>query len=565
MKHLKTYRHALLPVVTLLVSLTSSYATAAAQVTDWATLLGGASNEVGYSVATDYDGSVVVAGSFEGATNLGGVQLSSAGYTDVFVVKLARGGSLLWAKRLGGISPDQPAAVSIDKETGDVVVAGRFSGTATVDDQVLQGAGATDVFLARFSKSGTLQWALALGGATEDVSAGVAVAPNGDSLVAGQFSERLTCGHTALTSAGGTDIFVAKVSLDGAFQWCRRLGGSSDDSVGAIAVDDTGLFALTGSFGTSTDLGGGTVSSSGQFDAFVAGYAVADGSYRWARRMGGSGYDAGNAVAFDAAGAVVVSGYFGLFGGGVDFGGGALTSEGGADAFVAKYNTSDGQYLWARTFGGTLDDYANAVSVDPAGDIIVAGEFQGSVSFADISASSAGQFDAFLARWSSSGAPLWWRSYGDVINDKAYGVAVDVEGNTFMTGFSIFRIDLGKGDLYSVGMSDAFVVKLAAALVNTPTPTRTYTPTPLPPTPTRTFTRPPPFTFTPTPSVAPRGCTVDCNDDGMVTVNELVAGINIVLGQAALSTCGISDANDDGEVTIDEVVAAVRSALRGCP
>jgi hypothetical protein len=68
-----------------------------------------------------------------------------------------------------------------------------------------------------------------------------------------------------------------------------------------------------------------------------------------------------------------------------------------------------------------------------------------------------------------------------------------------------------------------------------------------------------------TPTVAARGCTVDCNDDGTVTVDELLVGINIVLGQTALSRCDPSDGNDDGTVTINEVVSAVRSALTDCP
>lgn len=483
-----------MPVVTLLVSLSLSYGTAAAQLTDWAALLGGTGNEVGYSVATDYDGSVVVAGSFEGATNIGGAQLSSAGYTDVFVAKFSSNGSLLWAKRLGGVSPDQPAAVSIDKETGDVVVAGRFSGTATVDTQVLRSLGTTDVFLSRFSKTGALQWALTFGGTAADAATGVAVDPNGDSLVAGQFSGVFTCGPTTLTSAGGVDIFVANVAIDGALRWCRRFGGSSDDSVGGIAVNDTGLFALAGSFGLATDLGGGPLSSAGLFDAFVATYAVSNGNYRWARRLGGSGYDGGNAVAFDPTGAVVVAGYFGLFGGGVDFGAGMLATQGGADAFVAKYNGADGQYVWASKFGGTFDDYGNAVSVDQAGTVVMTGEFQGSASFAGSAVSSKGQFDAVVAAYSSGGVPLWWRAYGDLVNDKAYGAAVDFEGNWLVTGFSLFRIDLGQGLLYSAGNADAFLLKIIPSAVNAPTPTRTYTPTALPPTPTR----PPTFTFTPT-------------------------------------------------------------------
>lgn len=595
MMRIKTCKLASLPAAIFLALLILHGGKAAAQRTDWATLLGAQGNEIGYAVATDYDGSVVVVGSFEGATNIGGAPLSSAGNTDVFIAKFSRTGALLWAKRVGGKSSDYPVQVSVDRETGDAVVAGSFSVAATVDDQVLQGEGASDVFIVRFSSSGTLQWALAFGSAEDDVAAGVAVAPSGETFLTGHFSGRFMCGQTALTSAGGVDSFVARISLGGALEWCRRIGGSSDDSVRGIAVDDAGLFAVTGTFGSTTDLGGGTVASNGKFDAFVAAYAAADGSYRWARTMGGSGYDEGNAIAFDPAGALVVTGYFGLFGGAANFGSGVVDSHGGADAFVAKYSR-DGESMWAGALGGTYDDYANAVSVDPAGNIVAVGEFQGTVQFAGGAVTSAGQFDAFAAGWSSSGVPLWCRSYGDLVNDKAYGVAIDFEGNTFVTGFSIFRIDLGTGPLYSIGSSDAFLAKLAPAVrpptrtftrppqaTNTPQPTNTLRPTntvqptstPPPtntlrpastPQPTNTLrpTNTPRPTRTPRPTAAPSTCAVDCNADGRVTVNELVVGINIVLGQAAISTCAVFDANDNGVIAINEVVAAVNNALTGC-
>jgi hypothetical protein len=198
--------------------------------------------------------------------------------------------------------------------------------------------------------------------------------------------------------------------------------------------------------------------------------------------MGGSGYDAGNAVAFDNAGAVMVTGYFGLFDGGVDFGGGVLAPQGGADAFVAKYDGSDGRYMWASKFGGDLDDYGNAVSVSPEGDVTIAGEFQGNASFAGVTASSAGHFEH---SWRILvAARAWWRSYGDIVNDKASAIAVDF--NHFATA-SIFRIDLGEGALYSAECPTPSSNSLQQSSNLTPTPTLL---TFLPLTPTFTATMP---------------------------------------------------------------------------
>jgi YVTN family beta-propeller protein len=96
----------------------------------------------------------------------------------------------------------------------------------------------------------------------------------------------------------------------------------------------------------------------------------------------------------------------------------------------------------------------------------------------------------------------------------------------------------------------------------TPTPTVTSTATD---SPTRTATRTPPATLTRTPMSATLACLDDCDDNGQVTVDDLVRGVNIALGVATLDSCAAFDWNSDGNVTVDELVAGVNRALTGCP
>lgn len=86
----------------------------------------------------------------------------------------------------------------------------------------------------------------------------------------------------------------------------------------------------------------------------------------------------------------------------------------------------------------------------------------------------------------------------------------------------------------------------AASATNTPTPTAT----PAPPTPTPT----PPAT----------ACAGDCNDDGQVTVEEIVQAVNIALGAAQLDICPVADTNGDGAVAVDDLVVMVKLAQLGC-
>jgi hypothetical protein len=95
----------------------------------------------------------------------------------------------------------------------------------------------------------------------------------------------------------------------------------------------------------------------------------------------------------------------------------------------------------------------------------------------------------------------------------------------------------------------------------TPTPTVTQTPTPTgsaTPTPTPTITN------TPTATRTPIDCVGDCNDDSMVTITEIIKGVNIALDALPLEACSAFDSSADGRVTIPEIIEAVNHALEGC-
>jgi cysteine-rich repeat protein len=93
----------------------------------------------------------------------------------------------------------------------------------------------------------------------------------------------------------------------------------------------------------------------------------------------------------------------------------------------------------------------------------------------------------------------------------------------------------------------------------TPTATRSITPTQPSRTPTPTWTAAP--TAAPTP---PPVCPGDCGSDGRVTVDELVRGVRIALGDDSVASCSAFDADQSSTVTIDELVRGVRAALDGC-
>jgi PKD repeat protein len=139
----------------------------------------------------------------------------------------------------------------------------------------------------------------------------------------------------------------------------------------------------------------------------------------------------------------------------------SITSAGSTDAYVAKYSPT-GQVLWLNAFGAADSDIAESVAFDAAGNVVVVGHFSGTVSFGGPVLTSRGGTDIFVAKYSPSGAHLWSRRHGDLRNDTALGVAVDTAGNPVLTGYFSGTVDFGPATCrvpFSTDL-DAFLLKL---------------------------------------------------------------------------------------------------------
>jgi len=315
--------------------------------------------------------------------------------SDIFVAKYAPSGAYVWAKTIGGFGNDSANAVATDGN-GNVFLAGAFDVSVTGVDfggGALSSAGSTDVFVAKYSPTGAHLWSKRFGGSGLDGATAMAVDRSGNVIVAGYFNGTVDFGGGALTSAGGNDIFVAKYSgVDGSHLWSKRLGGATADAVYAVAVDSRGDVIVSGSFAGSVNFGGGAFASAGAEDMFVAKYSGADGTHVWSKRFGSTGSDVAYGVTVDAKDNVALTGYFSAT---VDFGGGALSAL-SYDVFVAKFSTS-GQYLWARSFPATNAQIGTAIAADPlSGNLSLTGYFWGSVDFGGGAMTSAGNADAFV-------------------------------------------------------------------------------------------------------------------------------------------------------------------------
>jgi len=164
------------------------------------------------------------------------------------------------------------------------------------------------------------------------------------------------------------------------------------------------------------------------------------------------------ALATDAAGNVVVAGkFFGT----PDFGGGKLLNAGGADIFVAKYDSA-GKHLWSKSFGGTGDEQATGVAIDEMGTITLIGDFTGTTTVGGVSHVSAGLHDVLVFEIDAAGSYLWSRSFGGPGEQVGLAVAAHSGGDVVITGRFDSTIDLTDPPATATDI-DGFIARLGPA------------------------------------------------------------------------------------------------------
>ncbi len=361
---------------------------------------GGSYNDLVRALAMDAQGNAFVAGySF----------LGSFATSDYLTVGYSGAGVPLWTNRFDASGEDVAAAVAVDR-AGNVLVTGRSSG----------GASGLDYATVKYSGVGVPVWTNRYDGSAggSDQATAIAVDTNGNAFVTG----------SSYGNSGNPDLATLAYSSTGVPLWTNRYNGSGNggDYGQAVAVDAEGNVIVTG---FSVGSGSGT-------DFATIKYSNA-GAELWVRRYNGPGNssDEAHALAVDASGNVFVSGF--SFGVGSSF-----------DYATVKYSSA-GVALWTNRYDGPGSgaDAVQAIGLDTNGNVYVTG----------YSAGSSGYYDYATVAYASAGGPLWTNRYSGPGNaeDSAQSLAVDTNGNVFVTGYS--TVGVGNRDFATVAYSSAGV------------------------------------------------------------------------------------------------------------
>ena len=347
------------------------------------------------------------------------------------------------ATYLGGSGDDSGLSLAIDS-SGNAYVAGYTASTNFPTNNPLQSsnAGSSDVFVAKINSAGSaLSYSTYLGGGGNDYAKGIAVDGSGNAYVTGYTASTNFPIKNPLQSsnAGSNDAFIAKINSAGsALTYSTYLGGSSNDYGEGIAVDSSGNAYITG-YTDSTSFPTKNpiqASKAGLWDAFVSKINSAGSALTYSTYLGGSSYEYGLGIAIDSSGNAYITGP--TYSTNFPIMNPLQASNGGEmDAFVSKINSAGSALTYSTYLGGSFNDFAEGIAVDRNGNSYVTG-YTISNDFPTknpIQALKNGPFDAFVTKINSAGSALDYSTFlGGSGDCFAHGIAVDAGGNAIVTG-----------------------------------------------------------------------------------------------------------------------------------
>lgn len=426
---------------------------------EWTKIAGGPAVDKITGVASDAYGNIFCTGYFDSTIVFDSTRLVSAGGTDVFIAKYDADGVLLWAKQVGGQNDDYSSAISTDI-TGNCYVTGFFfiqGTTTTFGSTSITEAGDADMFISKFSAAGNLLWVRNGGGRSEDASFGIATDVSGNSYICGYFSGSAMFGNNKINSLGYSDIFVAKYDAAGNLVWIKSGGGAYQDEAYAISTDVAGNCYLTGYFTGNSMFSGIMLPSSGYFDSdvFILKYNPS-GILVWAKRAGGTSNDIGYGIDVANNGNIFVTG---VFHGTKSFGDNVLTRVSGSNGFVAKFESS-GKMTWSRATNGQGYNEFRKISTDGAGSCYISGFFSNEVALGSVTMTSNGGKDACIAKYDSKGSLMWVLQGGGTEDDEGMTITTDKAGICYVGGQFNTSATFGKMKVSGWLLHDIFVSRI---------------------------------------------------------------------------------------------------------
>ncbi|MHA2366347.1 MAG: SBBP repeat-containing protein, partial [Candidatus Hodarchaeales archaeon] len=403
---------------------------------------GSSGNDIGVAVATDNDGNILLTGytSSNDLPTQNGYQSMLSGDYDVFLTKYSSSGVLLWNTYLGGSKNDLALDIGVDFRDNGIIVTGWTSSSDFPVINPLQDdlAGQYDIFIAKFTSSGILEFSTFYGGSAGEEGMNIAINDqSGQIIIAGRtMSLDFPLLNAFQTKKSGTGFNAFIISLNTtSVLFSTYLGGNSTDSALAVTTGANNEIYITG-ITESTDFplfNSEQLNFQGSSDVFLTKMSN-NGSLLFSTYFGGDGHDSVFDIGLNFQGDVFITGTTNsnnisnleqIYG-----------SLNNTDIYLAQFS-STGEIKRSVLIGGQQEDRANALEIDRFGNIFVSGRSNSSdFPIKDYLSSDAedNNYDGFLMKLDETFSLSFSTYIGGIADDQVLDIKLTSEGHIILTG-----------------------------------------------------------------------------------------------------------------------------------
>ncbi|MCC7429235.1 SBBP repeat-containing protein [bacterium] len=358
---------------------------------DYSTFIGGSNADYSYSLSIDGGRNVYVTGrtwSNDFPTVNGSYDTSWNSYSDVFILKLKSGGSVLvYSTFIGGTCDETGNSLTIDGNENCYVTgytySNSFPATSGAYDTLFSGGVFYDVFVLKLNSSGsTIIYSTFIGEENDDVGNSLSIDVNGNSYITGYtYSSNFptTVGAYDTSFNGGNyDAFLTKLNSNGStLVYSTFLGSYNYDLSSSISINLSGNSCVTGytySNSFPTTVGAYDTSfNGGNYDVFVTKLNPNGSTLVYSTFLGGNSYEEGKAITVDENGNSYITGYSHSLGFPTTNSAYDVFYNGNTDTFLTKLNSNGSTLVYSTFLGGMNEDVGESVFLDTDGNCFVAG------------------------------------------------------------------------------------------------------------------------------------------------------------------------------------------------
>ncbi len=420
---------------------------------------GTATGDFGSKLLELSNGNLISTASFSGTITIG-VPATSDGMTDVLLTRYDPAGNPIISNAFGGAAADTGGAiVKLDDGFAFGMTLGNGSSENFGMGSVLTAVG-TDGAIAKYDNTFNLQWKVLLGGSANEYVTGLARMPDNGVVVIGHFtSPTINLGGGPLSNVGQQDMFVLRLAANGGYLWSKAFGSTVYDELTGVAVGPGGDIYIGGDSQGTIGFGGPTITNIGGYDAFLV-KLDANGNHVWTRPVQSTLDDYSPIPAVQSDGTIWAAINYDA---GVNVDGVAgndVTPVGAGRDLALLHYAPGGAFLGAATFNGSGTTVGASPMIGPDDAIIVIGGFDGGLTIGANAMTSAGGSDAFIAKLSPTGTPLWATRYGGATGYDGFNRGyVDATGNIGVAGSFNGPVNFGGGNLTNAGQADIVIAK----------------------------------------------------------------------------------------------------------